>query len=167
MWTHWGRVTQICVSKISIICSDNGLSPGWFQATIWTNAGILLIGPLGINFGELLIKIKFSLKKMHLKISSAKWLPFCLGLNVLKFQALALYMTKYIWDPNFVETSILRYQQEQYQQQNYKMLSTKFIWLSVIPKYTFWPGDIIQNGHQNLTIFWVLTNQFLWVLIVF
>ena len=26
--THWGRVTHICVSKLTIIGSDNGLSPG-------------------------------------------------------------------------------------------------------------------------------------------
>ena len=42
--THWGRVTQICVGKLTIIGSDNGLSPGRRQAIIWTMAGILLIG---------------------------------------------------------------------------------------------------------------------------
>ena len=26
--THWGRATHICVSKLTIIVSDNGLSPG-------------------------------------------------------------------------------------------------------------------------------------------
>ena len=82
--THWGRVMHICVSKLTIICSDNGLSPGRRQAIIWTNAGMLLIEPLGINFSEILIEIKtFSFKKMNLKMSSAKWRPFCLGLNVL------------------------------------------------------------------------------------
>ena len=64
--------------------SDNGLSPGRRQAIIWTNAGILLIGSLGTNFSEISIGIQtFSLRKMHLKMSSAKWRPFCLGLNVL------------------------------------------------------------------------------------
>ena len=82
--THWNRVKHICVSKLTIICSDNGLSPGRRQAIIWTNAGILLIGPLGTNFSEILNEIQtFSLKKMHLKMSSGKWRPFCLGLNVL------------------------------------------------------------------------------------
>ena len=75
----------ICVSKQTIIGSYNGLSPGRRQAIIWTNAGILLIGPLGTNFREILIGIQtFSFKKIHLKMSSAKWRPFCLGLNVLK-----------------------------------------------------------------------------------
>ena len=45
--THSGRVTHLCVSKQTIIGSDNGLSPGRRQAIIWTNAGILLVGPLG------------------------------------------------------------------------------------------------------------------------
>ena len=81
--THWGRVTHICVSKLTIIGSDNGLSPDRRQAIIRTNAGILLIGPLGINFSEILIEIlTFSFKKMHLKVSSAKRRPLCLGLNV-------------------------------------------------------------------------------------
>ena len=87
--THWGRVTHICVSKIIIIGSDDGLSPDRRQAIIWTNAGILLIGPWGTNFSEILIGIQtFSFKKMHMKMSSAKWRPFCLDLNVLRWQDL-------------------------------------------------------------------------------
>ena len=82
--THWGRVTHICVSRQTIIGSDNGLSPGRRQAIIWTNAGILLIGPLGTNLSEILIKIHaFSFKKMHFKMLSGKWWPFCFSLNVL------------------------------------------------------------------------------------
>ena len=61
--THWGRVTHICVGKLTIIGSDNGLSPGRRQVIIWTNAGILLIGPLGTKFSEMLIAIDtFSFK---------------------------------------------------------------------------------------------------------
>ena len=83
--TYWGRAMHICVGRLTIIGSDNGLSPGRRQAIIWTNAGILLIEPLGTNFNEILIGIQtFSFKKMHLKVSSAKWRPPCLGLNVLK-----------------------------------------------------------------------------------
>ena len=43
--THWGQVMYICVSKYTIIGSDNGLSPSRRQAIIWTNADISLIGP--------------------------------------------------------------------------------------------------------------------------
>ena len=83
--THWGRVMHICVGKLTIIGSDNGLSPQRRQTIIWTNAGMLLIGTLGTNFSEILIEIQtFSLKKICLKTSSAKWRPSCLGLNELK-----------------------------------------------------------------------------------
>ena len=79
--THWGRATHICASvNLTIIGSENGLAPGRRQAIIWTNDEILLIGPLGTNFIEILIGIQtVSFKKMHLKLSSAKWRPFCLG----------------------------------------------------------------------------------------
>ena len=83
--THCGRVPHICVSELTIIGSDNGLSPGRRQAIISTNAGLLFIGPLGTNFNEILIEIHtFSFKKMHLKMSPGKRRPFYLGLNVLK-----------------------------------------------------------------------------------
>ena len=60
-------MTHICVSKLSIIGSDNGLLPGGHQAIIWTIAGILLIQILGTNFSEILSEIHtFSFKKMHL-----------------------------------------------------------------------------------------------------
>ena len=49
-------MTHKCVSKLTIVGLDNGLSPGRCQAIIWTNAGILLIGPLRINFSEILIE---------------------------------------------------------------------------------------------------------------
>ena len=82
--THCGLVMHICVGKLTIIGSDNGLSPGWRQTIFWTSAGILLIGPMGTNFSEMLIGIQtFSCKKRHLKISSGKWWPFCLSLNLL------------------------------------------------------------------------------------
>ena len=84
-------MTYICVSKLTIICSDNGLSPDRRQAIVWTNAGILLIGPLGTNFSEISIEIlTFSFKKMHLKVLSVKRRPFCLSLNVLTCELTAI-----------------------------------------------------------------------------
>ena len=78
--TLWGQVTHICVTYLTIIASDNGLSPSRRQAIIWTNAGILLIRPLGTNFNEILIAVHtLSFKKMHLKMSCAKRRPFCLA----------------------------------------------------------------------------------------
>ena len=82
--THWDRVTHVCVGNLSIIGSDNGLSPGRCQAIICTNAGILYSGPLGTKFCDILIKIHtFSFNKIYLKMS-AEWWPFCLDLNGLK-----------------------------------------------------------------------------------
>ena len=52
----WGRVTHICVGNLAIIGSDNCLSPGRRHAIIWTDAGILLIGPSETDFNEILIK---------------------------------------------------------------------------------------------------------------
>ena len=84
--THWSRVTHICIGNLTIIGSDNGLSPGRHQAITWTNVGILLIGPQGTNFSEMLMEINtFSFNKIHLKMSSGKWRPFCHGLNVLTY----------------------------------------------------------------------------------
>ena len=78
-------MTHICVGKQTIIGSDHGLSPGRRQAIIYTNAGILLIGSLGTNFSEISIKsLTFSFTKIRLKVSSAKWRPFCPGLNGLR-----------------------------------------------------------------------------------
>ena len=74
----------MCVSKLTIIGSEKGLSPGRRQAIFWTNARILLIAPLGSNFSEILIEIPtFSFKKMQLKMSSAETAAVCLGHSVL------------------------------------------------------------------------------------
>ena len=65
--THWGWVMHICIGKLTTIGSDNGLSPGWHQAIIWSTDGILLIGPLGTHFSEILIKIQtLSLKRYRI-----------------------------------------------------------------------------------------------------
>ena len=62
---EWPRYASI---NYAIIGSDNGLSPVWRHAVIWTNDGLLLIGHLGTNFSEMLIKLQqFSFMKMHLK----------------------------------------------------------------------------------------------------
>ena len=81
--THWSRVTHICFSTLGHHWFRQGLLPVRHQAIIWTNAE-MLIGPLGANFTEiLLVTHTFSIKKIHLKMSSGKWRPFCLDLNVL------------------------------------------------------------------------------------
>ena len=115
-------MTHTCVSKLTIIASDNGLSPGRRQAIIWTNAGILLIGTLGTNFSEIWIAIHtVSFKKMHLKMASGKWRPFCLGLNHGHHCA-----NKYTNNWGFWP-------------------SVEFLWFSRVRICFRWPNDIIQN----------------------
>ena len=71
-------MTHICVSKLTIIVQDNGLSPDRCKAIIWKNTAILLILTLGTNFSEMLIEIRiFASSKIHLKLSTGKWCPFC------------------------------------------------------------------------------------------
>ena len=86
--TSQGPMSQLITPQCCIyvlvnwvsIGSDNGLSPGWRQAIIWTNAGILFIGTLGINFSEILSEVHtLSFKKMYWKLSSVKWRLFCPG----------------------------------------------------------------------------------------
>ena len=89
--THWGRVTHICVGNLTIIGPDNGLSPGRRQAIIWTNAGILLIGPWGTNFSEISIGIQtFSFKKMLLTMLSAISWDF-----IVHFERLVFFNEKF------------------------------------------------------------------------
>ena len=105
--SHWGRVTHICISKLTIIGSDNGLTPGWRHAIIWTNARILLIRTSGTNFSEILSKIHaFSLKKMHLKMASSKWRPFRLGLSVLRMQTIGR-VGLYIYEKWYLQYKII------------------------------------------------------------
>ena len=97
--THWGWVTHICIGNLTI----TGLSPGWRQFIIWTNAGILLIGPLGTNFIEILTEIHVLFKKMYLKMLSVKWRPSFPGLSVLNhcrtdiFSGLSLSNVFAVW----------------------------------------------------------------------
>ena len=90
-WDIWACLVLIHWDRVKHICATN-LGHRWFrwwlvawrrQAIICTNDGLLLIWPLGTNFVENLIGIyPFSLEKMHLKMSSVRNWPLCLGLNV-------------------------------------------------------------------------------------
>ena len=91
IWCQLDNLSNTTVSSLLIspkrriyasvsIGSGNGLSPVRWQAFTRTNADLLSIRPLVTNFSQIQIEIKnFSLMKMHLKMSSAKWQPFCPG----------------------------------------------------------------------------------------
>ena len=131
--THRGQVTHICISKLTITGSDNGLSPGRRQAIIWSNAGILLIRTLGTNFSEIVIEIQtFSLKKMRLKMSSGKWRPFCLGLNVLTGYVQCFTPRGSIdWESELVNSSPL----DKMAAISQKIFSDAFLWMK---SFVFW-----------------------------
>ena len=75
--THWGWVTHMCVSNLTIIGSDNGRGAWMAPSHYLDQYGILLIGLLR----NLITICTLSFKKTHLKMSSGKWRPFCIGLN--------------------------------------------------------------------------------------
>ena len=81
--THCDRMTLICVSKLAIIGSGNGLSPRRRQAINWTNSGISLIGSLGTNFSKILIGHQRLNPKMitHKKLISFKHFMFFAARN--------------------------------------------------------------------------------------
>ena len=89
------------LQKLNIIRSGNGLSPGRCRAIVWTNAGILLIGPMGTNLSEILIEIiTFSFKKMQLKMASANGVYFVsASMCKIKNELNILYI---LWDMFFI-----------------------------------------------------------------
>ena len=104
-------MTHICVRKLTIIGSYDGLSSEWRQTIIWTNVRISLIGILKTNFTEIVSGIHiFSFKKMHLKTSFVKWRHFCLGLNAFSYFYLfiisyyAIFQKSQLSKSNFVSS---------------------------------------------------------------
>ena len=76
----------ICVGNLTTIGSGNGLSPGRYQAIIWTNTGTFLIGRLETNFSQILIEITTVsfLKNAFENIVCKMTTIFFLGLNRFK-----------------------------------------------------------------------------------
>ena len=160
-------MTHICVSKLTIIGSDNGLSPGRRQAIIWTNDGILLIRTLGTNFNEILSEIRsFSFKKMHLRMSSAKWRLFCLGLNELM-----IVVAETIWQGNgrasmgplsLTAIPVIRTQKRQYIRHFFLRCNYVSIFIYIITLTSAWVSkciymklnDIIKYPFANSECKW-------------
>ena len=106
-FTHWGWVTYICLGNLTIIHSDNGLSPSRHHAIIWTNAVILLTRSLGTNFSEISIEIlTFSFMKnafenvvweMAAIFSRPQWVKYWVPANAiwqLIFELTAIFFSK-------------------------------------------------------------------------
>ena len=76
---QWGRVTHICVSKLTIIGSDNSLVPRRHQAIISEP----MLGYCWLD------KLQWNLNRnlyifTQCEMSPGNWRPFSIGLNVLK-----------------------------------------------------------------------------------
>ena len=90
--THWGRVTHIYVGILTIVGSDNGLSPSRHQFIIWTNAGILLIGPLETNFSDFFYQHPYIFIQENVfenvtwKMEAILLRPQCVKENPLKYK---------------------------------------------------------------------------------
>ena len=141
--THWGRMMHICVGNLTIIVSDNGLSPYRRQAIIWTNAGILLIGP----FSEIFIRIQtFSFKKMHLKMLSAKWRPFRLSLNVLRL--MPLHTTCCNWDSLITSTVYWCIASKLKAPRNFYWMSNMFLWVDIFLFFVCY--HVVSKRHSQL-----------------
>ena len=109
--THWGRVTHICVSKLSIIGWDNGLSANQRQAIIWTNAGILLIGTLRTNFNEILIEFihfheRISIWKCHLE-NGVHFVSASICYGSFKLYSLFIFLFFTVWDKLIPEVNMI------------------------------------------------------------
>ena len=136
-------MTHICVRKLTITGQDNSLSPGRRQAIIWTNAGMLLIGPLGTNFNEIFIEIyTFSLKKMHLQLSSGEWRSFFLGLNVLN-------VSHFVQDSILTHMCIIPLCQLTADFSSYfaSWFSTRSIHLHILPPDVLWSRSRASSAH--------------------
>ena len=84
-YRYWGRMTHICVSKLTTIGSDNGLSHGRCKAIIWTKAGnIVEWGPGNEIQWTFNRNLNISFKIKQFKMASGKWRSFFFGLNVLR-----------------------------------------------------------------------------------
>ena len=92
--THWGRVMHIWVSKHTNNGSDNGSSPGRRQAIIWTNAGILLMGPFGIL--NIFIK-KDAFQNVVWKMAAISSGPQCVDFNDLRMTSSSIWWLQKVW----------------------------------------------------------------------
>ena len=88
------------LSQLTSIGSDNSLSPGRRQAIIWTNAGILLIRPLGTSFNEILIKTNIfihenAFESVVCKMASILSRPQCVNMGPVNTQGLPPLLVLY------------------------------------------------------------------------
>ena len=155
--TRWGRVTHKFVGKLTIIGSDNGLSPGRRQAIIWTNAGILLIGPLYTN-----IRWNFNRnwnildEKNTFENVVCDMLSISLGLNVLNGKTdtrpavLSLIMSKVVHSTNLNLSS----KDKAVNANNTIQYCMSLSWEKGVPQHNWRKGVCLDDKMGIKTTFW-------------
>ena len=82
--TLWGRETHICIGEHVNIDSNNGLSPSWCQAIIWTSGGILLIGPLlNLNRNSYIFIQENAFENVVWKMAAILSRPGCVNQHII------------------------------------------------------------------------------------
>ena len=124
-----------CVSRLTTIGSDNGLSPCRRQAIIWTSVGILLFGPLGTNFSEILIIYLHSIKciwKCRLEIGG----QFFGQLNWFQWMFSLIYTMTLMGIPTYTSlllaTSLFWYRRKTMHETGVKRMDSKWAWHVII-----------------------------------
>ena len=99
-------MTHICISKIIIFGSNNGLSCGRRQAFTWTNTDLFSIGHLGKNINEILIVIQafFNSRKCIWKCRLQNCRHFVSFAQCVKHYTLSLQ----IWERRLQEQAMFR-----------------------------------------------------------
>ena len=100
--THGGLMTHTCtlVNHWTIIGSENGVSPVWHQAIIWTAVGLLSIKSFEANFSEIFRKIQtFTLDKIYFKMSAISSQLQWIYLKIFSTPHLAHYTLHTVYIP--------------------------------------------------------------------
>ena len=88
--------------------------PTGHRTIVWTNNGLWPIGPWKQNCHGIWIKIQIiSHRKMNLKMSSAKWQPFCFGHNLIIYTSYLTLQASYDVSMECYQTSNVRHTKSQ------------------------------------------------------
>ena len=102
--THFPLVPHICVRELGQYWFRWWLVAYSASSHYWNQCWVIVNWTLSTNFNEIWIEIQhFSFMKMHLKISSAKWRPFCPGSEELMLRMSPL-LTSLLVPPRHVRT---------------------------------------------------------------
>ena len=103
-------MTHICISKLTIIGSDNGLLPGRHQAIILINAGRLLTGPLraklqwNLNQNSHFFIQENPIENVVWKMAAILSQPQCVEKQFKRYRINSLFVISTVMEINIVAT---------------------------------------------------------------